>query len=400
MDQINELVHNELKQYAQTYFNAIVERHTEGGKCTLKPGAYTAKELADRFKAECGPYAEPESEEFNGLIDITALTFHCSFPYRQIFRILSEWEAMAKAGKAKTIFEIEGAEEKTAPVVLNERTVLGTLKTKKMKLQKIAGNWWKPRKIAKNTYNVTAYYELNGVMFPGGGKTFYADSIDSDNTREWCETWNDEKMIGVMQSFIKSESNSEEYKAYYREVLQMAGVSTEEAKEEPKTPQISTESAETKEVSAEEERHEIKHISEIVENCRLHNEMGEETDEWKYYQWLASVNHGNYRTIADKALTEAWYNIFCATMRNGKGHILVMNSHGELIDTVFKQPHQPPTEPPQDTQTDRRHEIPPKPKEAARNVCAAPPDIPKDAHIISGPPGPLLIITQTINNTN
>lgn len=52
-----------------------------------------------------------------------------------------------------------------------------------------------------------------------------------------------------------------------------------------------------------------------------------------------------------------------------------------------------PTEPPQDTRTDGQREIPPKPKEETRNVPAAPPGIPKDAHIISGPPGFKFIIT-------
>ena len=81
-------------------------------------------------------------------------------------------------------------------------------------------------------------------------------------------------------------------------------ISPEPPKEEPETPQISTEAAETGKVSAEEEKH-------------------EET----------------------------------------------------------------PKQPPQDTGTDGRHDMPPKPKEAVRNAPAAPP----------GPPGQLLIITPTIN---
>lgn len=392
MDNINLEVLKQLQEYASVYFNAIVELNSVNGKCNLPPGKYSAKEMAaDPYKTFGQYYALPQDNEFDEEITVQSGTFHASFPYRQIFRILNEWENMCRAGKLKAIFEIEGAEEKTVPVVLNERTALGTLKTKKMKLQRIAGNWWKPRKIAKNTYNVTAYYELNGVMFPGGGKTFYADSIDSDKTREWCETWNDEKMIGVMQSYIKSESNSEEYREYYREVLQMAGISTEE---EPETPQISNDSAKAKEVSAEEEKREETanyRISRYSHDDYTKIIVGDRSQS-KVIAILLTIGNKSYIEINDESAGLA--TIGQKPLQTAKP--ITELTDKEVLELIYGSP-QPPTDPPQDTQTDGRHDIPQKPKESARNVSVAPPGIPKDTHIISGPPGFKFIITPTIN---
>ena len=57
-------------------------------------------------------------------------------------------------------------------------------------------------------------------------------------------------------------------------------------------------------------------------------------DDHEYYTWLMMAEDEPRRTIAEKALTEAWINILFATMRRG-GHILVMNNRGELVDTIF-----------------------------------------------------------------
>lgn len=99
-------------------------------------------------------------------------------------------------------------------------------------------------------------------------------------------------------------------------------------------------------IVAEEEANEpVKHISEIMETCRLHDEeTGEETDEYRYYKWLAYCHtSGNYRTIADKALAEALTGIYVAAYRKGKGHIIAMNKDGVLIETVISsQPAETP----------------------------------------------------------
>lgn len=72
------------------------------------------------------------------------------------------------------------------------------------------------------------------------------------------------------------------------------------------TPRISTETAETVNVSAEGENAEnepIKHISEIMETCRTwDNEKRDYTDEYKYYTWLA--NHIPEHEATNRDVTE------------------------------------------------------------------------------------------------
>lgn len=95
--------------------------------------------------------------------------------------------------------------------------------------------------------------------------------------------------------------------------------------------------AETVATVAQTETNEsVKHISEIIETCRLHDEVtGEETDEYRYYKWLTIAHCGTYSNIADKALSEALAWIFVAAYRKGKGHIIAKNKYGVLIETVI-----------------------------------------------------------------
>ena len=81
------------------------------------------------------------------------------------------------------------------------------------------------------------------------------------------------------------------------------------------------------------------------------------------------------------------------------GEMVLFEKERELLSAPEppEDDPQPPAGPPHDTRKEERHNMPPKPKEAARNAPAAPPGIPKNTHIISGPPGQLLIITPTIN---
>lgn len=65
MDTINLEVLKQLQEYATTYFNAIVELNSVNGKCDLKPGKYTAKEMAaDPYKTFGQCYAIPQDDEF------------------------------------------------------------------------------------------------------------------------------------------------------------------------------------------------------------------------------------------------------------------------------------------------------------------------------------------------
>ena len=246
MDAINMAVLAELQEYAQLYFSAIVGLHTVDGRCGLKPGKYTAKELADSNKAACGFYVLPQDPMFDEQITITAGTFNCEFPYRRIFAILAQWEAMSKAGKQKAVFEIGEVEEKSAKVLLNEKTELGAFKTKSVKLQRIIGNWWMPRKVKKNQ-PIELYYELNGVMLVPG-KQVWSDSPTDPQTVKWCEQYNDEEISKLLLSFISNDrEGTQQNTPYYAEVVNRANIAATPAE----TPRISTETVETTNVSAE-----------------------------------------------------------------------------------------------------------------------------------------------------
>lgn len=248
MDAINMAVLAELKEYAQLYFSAIMEMHTVEGKCNLKPGKYSAKELVDNLKAACGSYGLPTDEIFNEDIEISVETFNCKFPYRRIFAILAQWEAMCKAGKQKAVFEIGEVEEKSAKVLLNEKTECGAFKTKSVKLQRITGNWWMPRKVKKNR-PIELYYELNGIMFMPG-KQVWSDNPTDPETVKWCERYNDEAMSKLLLSFLGNDrEQTQKITPYYAEIANKAKIAATPAG----IPQISTETAKITNVSTEGE---------------------------------------------------------------------------------------------------------------------------------------------------
>lgn len=249
MDAINMAVLAELKEYAQLYFSAIMEMHTVEGKCNLKPGKYSAKELVDNLKAACGSYGLPTDEIFNEDIEISVETFNCKFPYRRIFAILAQWEAMCKAGKQKAVFEIGEVEEKSAKVLLNEKTECGAFKAKSVKLQRITGNWWMPRKVKKNQ-PIALYYELNGIMFIPG-KQVWSDNPTDHETVKWCERYNDEAISKLLLSFLSNDrEQTQKNTPYYAEIVNRAGIAIMPAE----TPRISTKTAEVDNVSAENEK--------------------------------------------------------------------------------------------------------------------------------------------------
>lgn len=233
MDEININVLRELQEYAQLYFESIVELNTVDGKCTLKPGKYSAKDMQDNsHKSVFGHYYPlPEDSIYDEVITIKCGTFECEFPYRRIFTILTRWETMCKAGKLKAIFEIGEFEEKSAKVLINDRTMLGAFKTKTMKLQRIAGNWWGIPKEIRKEGEITGYYELNGVMF-APGKTFYGNPRDDAN-KVFTDRFDDAKISELLVKYISDESHKEcDIYEYYIEVISQAGIdtTTEEAK--------------------------------------------------------------------------------------------------------------------------------------------------------------------------
>lgn len=240
MDNIDKIVLKEMQEYAQMYFEAIVEANTIGGECQLKPGKYSAKELEYPPKAACGAWEAPEDEIFDEDITIVAESFKCRFPYRSIFSKLAQWEALCRAGKQKAAFEIGEVEEKSAKILVDEKTALGAYATKGMKVQRVTGNWWMPRKLPKNG-DVQIFYELNGVMFVPG-LTFFAERIKDDRKSvvERCAGIGDEEIKKLFLSFLAKNPDARSF-GYFKEVARLVNLDTqskeavaimEEAKEE------------------------------------------------------------------------------------------------------------------------------------------------------------------------
>lgn len=276
MEATNLAVLAELQEYAQLYFDAIKEHNTTDGVCELRPGNYSAKELADREKAACGAYRRPVGDIFDEEVSISVDTFRMRFPYREIFYILARWEAMCRPGKSlKSVFTVGDVEEKTAKVLLCEQTELGKYKAKGMKLQHLTGNWWAPRKLPKCD-SVELVYELNGVMFLPGTQA-WSNDISNRNSAvlERCAKLDDAKTTEALLNFIATQESAPTF-GYFVEVARRAGINTANTpkSEQPatptETPQISTEAAETVNVSAEGENAKnepIKHIPEVLKEA-------------------------------------------------------------------------------------------------------------------------------------
>ena len=261
MDSVNEKVLREMQEYAQMYFDAIVEANTtEGEGCGLAPGRYSAKELANREKCPMGNYyALPLDEIYEEEVEMTAGSFGMRFPYRRIFVILAQWEAMCRPGKFKTVFEVGAVEEKTAKVLTRDRTALGAFVAKRMRLRRIGGNWWAAPKEIRKEGQITGYYELNGVMF-APGKQFWGKIANSAN-QSFIANWDDAAMTKLITAFFSHEEAAKERRdyEYFREVATRVGIATNDTGERKpaatptETPRISTETAEADNYAPEDE---------------------------------------------------------------------------------------------------------------------------------------------------
>lgn len=190
MDDINIVVHNQLKEYAQTYFDAILTLN----KGRMKDGNYTAKELADNKNT--WQYVEyPKDPQFAKEITITAGNFACSFNFSQVFAILYKWEKMMRAGKAAAVFAVGSVEYKTAKLLATDKDVFGNFKYKRVKLQRVAGNWWTPATKRAKTFPL--YYELNGIMFAPGVNCYCEEDM-----RQRAERLTEEQVIKALKRAI------------------------------------------------------------------------------------------------------------------------------------------------------------------------------------------------------
>lgn len=220
MDATNLAVLKQLQQYAQRYFDAIVELNSTAGECDLKPGKYSAKEMSDNsYKSIFGrSYELPEDECFDELIYIEVGNFKCSFPYRQIFCILAEWETMSRAGKLAAVFQIGDIEEKTVKIILPEKTAAGSHVRKGMRLRRLSGNWWIVRKPTRRQ-GTKVYYELNGVMFNPGLQVY-----SEEDAKERCLKYTDDWFLSQFAKILAHSANESDIYGYYHEVAKLAGI--------------------------------------------------------------------------------------------------------------------------------------------------------------------------------
>lgn len=247
-DETNAKVLAQLQEYAQLYFMAIIEANTKDGKCDLKPGKYSAKELTDNsYKSALGRAWElPCDSMFDEVLTVEAGTFQCAFPYRRIFEILTKWEAMTRAGKQKAVFEIGNVEIISAKVLTDEKTKLGAYKEKRIKLQRLHGNWYAAARIKRNACNVDIYYKHEKLIFCGGQMS--VDMLD-DKNRELLIM----RLDKAENSLIKSLLQLAAHKEYFAEVCKRMNIEAQQPATAAETPQISTEATEAVNISAEGE---------------------------------------------------------------------------------------------------------------------------------------------------
>lgn len=222
-DSTNLAVLEQLQDFARLYFDAIIEANTADGVCSLGAGRYSAKEMADNsYKNVFGhAYLLPEDDMYDEPLTITAGTFSCTFIYRNIFTMLAAWETMMRAGRRKAVFEIGGIEERTARVIIDETTPTGKFVEKRVRLQRVSGSWWVPRK-RKPGDLIPLYYDLNGVIF-FPGRHVHADKVFSESTVAWCED-NEPRIVGLLLSMIDRRPGHD----YWHEVATRAGLTAQE----------------------------------------------------------------------------------------------------------------------------------------------------------------------------
>lgn len=164
MDNTNLEILQQLQAYAMDYFNAIVELNSVNGECSIVKGKYTANNMITIIR-DC---AIPLDAKFDEKITVHSGSFRTSFPYRQIFSYLNSWESMCKAGKLKAVFEVGDVETITAKVLTSEKSTIGTYKEKRMKLQRVTGNWFVSPKRKKNEFQVMVYYKTESLVIEAG----------------------------------------------------------------------------------------------------------------------------------------------------------------------------------------------------------------------------------------
>lgn len=145
----------QLKETAVSIWEHILNIYTEGGKCVLTPGNYTARDLENPYNAKCGKLLVPELDMKN----INCGNIRLSVRSIDIFGMLATWESVIRC--EKTIFSVGNVDEVTATVLEHNNC---ELLEKKTKLRVLGGGWYSPAKRGKNDYDAPIYYEVSGCI--------------------------------------------------------------------------------------------------------------------------------------------------------------------------------------------------------------------------------------------
>lgn len=157
-NETNTQVLAHLQELAQLYFTEIIRINH------LMPGNYSARNIMTEN------YKEPDDKKFDEDITIECGAFKMKINYRKIFVALARWETtMQVPSKQRATFAVGSVEEKNIKVLTVETDIYSETLEKKtvekrMRLQRICGNWWVPKKNLKNDL-IDLYYNLNGVFF-------------------------------------------------------------------------------------------------------------------------------------------------------------------------------------------------------------------------------------------
>lgn len=313
----------------------------------IPAGNYTASEVCNRKKL--GIYIDyPMSEEFEQPLAVKAGNIHIMVPYREIFDVLAKWEKLAKV---KTIFTAGSVDEITAPVLAPNKE--GNLSGKKMKLHKIGDGWYSVAR-RKTGYQSPIYREVNGHII------FIREMPNStiDNPEDFAK-WADDKAEQIPSLIMKQAKESE----YFAALAKCIGLEeTAIAATPTETPQISTGTAKTVNVSAEGEKEAERpqyrvwrfakpnYAQIIVSDYSQWKVVAVLSFVWGKTQIEVSDDVANIHTIGKKELTI--------------DKPLTELTDAEVLELIYN--HTEPPQSPETPQSIKRTTDTPKPRETAR----------------------------------
>lgn len=165
-NEINNSIHAQLMAVDLEVFRAILKQFTVDGECHLNPGNYGASDvLKDKKNALTGYYAPSYiGEDGETIVTVSAGEFRMGFQKYASIQVLANWERQMKVpAKQRAVFTVGAPEETTAITLSTSDNQAWT--EKKMKIQRIRGDWWAASSEIRRGKVTAYYYNLNGVYF-------------------------------------------------------------------------------------------------------------------------------------------------------------------------------------------------------------------------------------------